>query len=109
MGRGSAAEAVTIAQPDPATLALHGALTFATVAGALVAARRALSGGTATQLDLAGVTRVDSAGLACMLALAAEVSRKGQVLQIRNWPEGLPELAAVCGVTELLGAPRVVA
>lgn len=59
------------------------------------------------QLDLGGVARVDSAGLACVLALVAGASRDGHELRIRNWPAGLPALAEVCGVAEMLGAPRV--
>lgn len=96
------AQAVGVATPDRDTLALSGALTFATAAHALADGTRALAAGTQTQLDLAGVTRADSAGLACVLALAAHANRAGHPLRVVNWPEGLRSLAAVCDVAALL-------
>ncbi|MGH8183798.1 MAG: STAS domain-containing protein [Rhodanobacteraceae bacterium] len=99
------AEAVTLAQPDRDTLALAGALTFATAARAFTEARRALAAGAQTQLDLGGLTRADSAGLACVLALAAAASRAGRRITVVHWPEGLRSLAAVCDVETLLDAP----
>lgn len=100
---GSRVEAgVALAQPDAATLALSGALTFATAARAFTEGRRALAAGEQTRLDLGGLGRVDSAGLACVLALAAAASRKGRHLQVVRWPAGLHALAAVCDVEALL-------
>lgn len=98
-------DVVTVDQPDRDTLALHGALTFATAAHALAEGGRALANGTQTQLDLAGLAHADSAGLACVLALAAAASRAGRHLQVRHWPEGLRALAAVCDVVPLLESP----
>ena len=93
---------VTLAQPDATTLALSGALTFATVARAFAEGKRTLASGARTRLDLGGLDRVDSAGLACVLALAAAASREGQSLRVVNWPDGLRALAAVCDVEALL-------
>ncbi|MEO7149743.1 MAG: STAS domain-containing protein [Rhodanobacteraceae bacterium] len=90
--------------PDQNTLALSGALTFATAAHALADAGRALAHGAQTRLDLAEVTGADSAGLACVLALIADASRAGRRLIVVNLPEGLRALAQVCGVEPLLGA-----
>jgi len=84
------------------TLALSGALTFATAARAFAEGTRALAAGAQTRLDLGGVTRVDSAGLACVLGLAAAASRAGRRLGVVHWPEGLRALAAVCDVETLL-------
>jgi phospholipid transport system transporter-binding protein len=97
------ADAVTLGTPDGDTLALSGALTFETAARAFAEGGRALASGVQTRLDLAGVTRVDSAGLACVLALAANASRAGRRLAVVHWPEGLRALAAVCDVETLLG------
>ena len=88
--------------PDRDTLALSGALTFATAARAFAEGGRALASGVQTRLDLAGVTRADSAGLACVLALAVHASRAGRRLAVVHWPEGLRALAAVCDVETLL-------
>lgn len=103
---------VVLGQPNRETLALSGALTFATAARAFAEGGRALAAGAQTRLDLAGVTRADSAGLACVLALAANASRAGRRLAVVHWPEGLRALAAVCDVETLLdrsaGQPAVV-
>lgn len=98
-------ETVAVDQPDRDTLALRGALTFATATHALAEGRRTLATGAQTQLDLAGLTRADSAGLACVLALASAASRAGRHLHVLHWPEGLRALAAVCGVADLLESP----
>lgn len=95
-------DVVTLAQPDRDTLALHGALTFATAAHALAEGGRALAAGTQTRLDLGGLTCADSAGLACVLALAAAANRAGRHLRVLHWPEGLRSLAAVCDTLALL-------
>ncbi|HLI18643.1 MAG TPA: STAS domain-containing protein, partial [Rhodanobacteraceae bacterium] len=63
---------------------------------------RALSAGTQTRLDLGGISRADSAGLACVLALAAAASRGGRRLAVVHWPEGLRSLAEVCDAVALL-------
>jgi phospholipid transport system transporter-binding protein len=100
--------AVRIGQSGGDTLALTGELTFGTVTAAFAEGSRMLAAGAQTRLDLAGITRADSAGLACVLALAATASRNGRRrLGVVNWPEGLRALAAVCDVAELLDAPAV--
>ena len=95
-------DTVTIGEPDRDTLAMSGVLTFATAARTFAEGTRALAAGAQTRLDLGGVTRVDSAGLACVLGLAAAASRAGRRLGVVHWPEGLRALAAVCDVETLL-------
>lgn len=102
------ADTVTLATPDRDTLALSGALTFATAAYAFAEGSRALRAGAQTRLDLAGLDRADSAGLACVLGLAAIASRTGRRLGVVHWPEGLRALAAVCDVEALLEQPATV-
>lgn len=97
-----AVEAVRLEQPDADTLALSGALTFATVKHAFAEAGRVLADGAQTRLDLGGLARADSAGLACVLALAAATDRAGRRLEVVNWPEGLHSLAEVCDALALL-------
>lgn len=96
-----------VAKPDGDTLALRGELTFATAARALAEGDRALAEGAQTRLDLAGVTHADSAGLACVIALAAAAHRAGRRLGVVHWPEGLQALAAVCDADGLLAAESV--
>ncbi|HET7358975.1 MAG TPA: STAS domain-containing protein, partial [Rhodanobacteraceae bacterium] len=71
------------------TLALHGELVFATAAQALAQADAELARDGAAQLDLAGISGADSAGLACVLALMAAEHARGRRLQVRNLPAGL--------------------
>jgi len=99
------ADRVMLGTPDRDTLALSGALTFATAARAFADGSRALHSGAQTRLDLAGVARADSAGLACVLGLAAVTSRAGRRLGVVHWPEGLRALAEVCDVAGLLDQP----
>lgn len=80
------------------TVSVSGALTFATAAAALVAIRAALPGRQV--LDLAGVDRSDSAGLACVLAVLAP---NGGQVRVRHVPPGMQQLAKVCEVDRLLG------
>lgn len=86
----------------PATLGVSGELSFDTAAAALQAIRGVLAAGGVERLDLAGVNRSDSAGLACMLAVAADVARRGQSLQIVHMPAGMQALAQVCEVDRLV-------
>jgi phospholipid transport system transporter-binding protein len=95
-------ETVEIGPSDADTLAIRGALTFATSQQAFDEGGRALAAGAQTRLDLAGVTQADSAGLACVIALAAAANRTGRRLRIAGWPEGLRALAEVCDVATLL-------
>ena len=82
----------------PDTVSVSGALTFATAAAALEAIRAALPGRQV--LDLAGVERSDSAGLACVLAVLAP---NGSKIRVTHIPQGMQQLAKVCEVDHLLG------
>lgn len=96
--------ALQVDRPDADTLALSGALTFATAAHALQRAGAALADGAPTRLDLGGVQTTDSAGLACVLALLARARRAGRALTVANLPTDLRALARVCEVEPLLDA-----
>ena len=87
----------------PGTLGVGGELSFATAAQALHAIVAALGQAPVSRLDLAGVRRADSAGLACMLAVLAEARGLGRPLAVANVPEGMRALARVCEVDALVG------
>ena len=90
--------------PGPqGTLGVSGVLSFDTAAAALQTIQAALAGSAVGQLDLVGVRHSDSAGLACVLAVAAEADRCGQTLQVINMPAGMRVLAQVCEVDRLMG------
>ena len=92
-----------LSNPAPETLAVSGALTFATAADALSAARAELDRGRqVTNLDLAGVAQADSAGLATVLALLAHARTQGRALSVAHVPTGMHALARVSGVDSFL-------
>lgn len=85
------------------TLAVLGELSFDTAAAALQVIQSALETGQARRLDLTGVSRSDSAGLACVLAVLAGARRRGQTtLAITGAPAGMRALAQVCEVDALI-------
>lgn len=96
-GRGFQLDAAT-----PGTLGVSGELSFDTAAAALQAIQSALAGSGVERLDLAGISRSDSAGLACVLAVAADAARRQQPLQIIHMPAGMQALAQVCEVDRLV-------
>ncbi len=96
-GQGFGLDATT-----PATLGVDGELSFDTAAAALQAIQSALAAGSASRLDLAGVVRSDSAGLACILAVMAGAARHGRPLQVVHVPAGMRALAQVCEVDRLI-------
>ncbi len=99
----SVAGAFQLDTGTPGTLGVRGELSFDTAAAAWQAMRVALAGGPVSRLDLAGVRHSDSAGLACVLAVAADAARRGQALQVVHVPAGMQSLAQVCEVDRLLG------
>ena len=96
------AAAVQVSRAAPDALQVSGALTFATAAQALSAMTVAVASDGCRQIDLAGVSQSDSAGLACVLAVLAEASERGRPVALRNVPEGMRVLARVCEVDNLL-------
>jgi phospholipid transport system transporter-binding protein len=84
------------------TLGVSGVLSFDTAAAALAAIGASLAAEPVARLDLAGVQRGDSAGLACILAVQAEARRLGRPLSVENLPAGLRALARVCEVETLV-------
>ncbi len=87
----------------PATVGVSGVLDFDTAAAALQAIQSTLASGSAVQLDLAGVSHCDSAGLACVLAATADADRRGHPVRVVSMPAGMLALAQVCEVDRLLG------
>lgn len=96
------AAAFQVSRAAPDTLQVSGALTFATAAQALSAINAAVASDGCRQVDLAGVSQSDSAGLACVLAVLAEASERGRPVAMRNVPAGMRILARVCEVDSLL-------
>ncbi|HEX9395145.1 MAG TPA: STAS domain-containing protein [Burkholderiales bacterium] len=93
---------------DGNRLALSGAVTLATVAEVLAEGRRHLDEGRRRQdegvrvIDLAGVTEMDSALLALLLAWLRDARQRERTLEIANPPESLRTIARLYGVDEVL-------
>ena len=82
---------------------ISGELSFRNVVATLDAAHDALAQGQGPfEVDLGGITRADSAGLALLLELARNARAAGRELRCTRVPEQLRRLAGFFGVTEVL-------
>ena len=82
--------------------ALEGELLFRSVTKLDRAARKAFAEQAVVEVDLAGVTRCDSAALALLLEWAGRARRAGTTLRYRSLPAALLSIAAISEVEELL-------
>jgi len=81
---------------------LRGELSFSTVMDVSRRSADLLWQGEAVTLDLAGVTRTDSAGLALLVEWIRIARRNGTTIWFRNIPEQMMAVAAVVGLDSLL-------
>ena len=81
---------------------LEGELSFASVPAVLRLSGRGLTSTREIRVDLQGVTRADSAGLALLVEWLREAERAGRVITFINVPEQLLAIARVCGLDEIL-------
>lgn len=71
-------------------------------AARLLAEGEAAIGGAVRSFDLAGVTTMDSSGLAVVFGWMRAAKAAGKAVSLDNPPQNLRNLAAVYGVAELL-------
>jgi phospholipid transport system transporter-binding protein len=76
-------------------------LTMANAGAALRAGLQAISSGQ-TEIDLVKATKVDSAGVATLLAWQRAANERKQALVFRNIPPNLQSLAYLYGVDSLI-------
>ena len=81
---------------------LTGRLDLATVPGLAGRARELLAGRSEAGVDLSGVERADSAGLALLLEMQREANRAGCRLRFLNVPTSLRTIADACGIDAVL-------
>ena len=96
-----------IARSGPGAYRLTGELSFTTVPQVWAAARRLIAedaGSSTLHLDLAGVERADSAGVALLLEWLREARRQGRHLRLDNVPAQMQAIARVSGLEELIAA-----
>lgn len=82
--------------------ALAGELGFDTVARLLESGRRAFAPHPAVEVDMAGVTRCDSAAVALLLEWVRIAESRGARIAFRNLPRSLHAIASISDVEELL-------
>jgi phospholipid transport system transporter-binding protein len=81
------------------------ALTISNAGPALHAGLEAIAAGQ-TEIDLAGLTQVDSAGVATLLAWQRAAQARKQALVFHNLPHNLKSLAWLYGVADMLYADK---
>jgi len=96
----SAACDIELSGPD--TYVVRGEFSFATVSGLSRKGASLLWQSDHVTLDLEGVTRTDSAGLALLIEWVREAKRKGKTIQFRNMPQQMMAIAQVVGLDSLL-------
>lgn len=90
------------ASTSRAVVPLQGELTFDTVAALWQGSDALLAQGTNLVVDLQGVTRADSAGLALLVGLLRKAQQNGKSLKFTHIPEKLLAIAGVSGVAPFL-------
>ena len=93
---------VTVEQ-DGRVCRLAGVLDFDTARGVLERVVPMIESGAIERVDLAGVTRSNSAGLALLVEWLGTARRAGRPLAFNGVSEGLRQLAGVCQVEWALG------
>lgn len=95
-------QAVHLEEGGDGNWKLAGELGFATVSGLLKDTPRRFFEGGNVQLDLSGITRADSAGLALLVEWLRESVDRGSSIDFLNMPEQLLSIAHVCGLADIL-------
>ena len=81
---------------------LAGELDFASVPALVGELQGVTRTGSTLELDLQGVTRADSAGLALLIEFLRTAGRAGNSVQFVNVPEQLLSIARVSGLDSIL-------
>ena len=86
--------------------ALTGELSFTTVPELWRSGNHVFGGEAAVCLDLAGITRVDSAGIALLIELTRAVRSRGGKILLEHAPPQLMAIATVSGLDKVLPFDR---
>lgn len=92
----------TLSANGDGTWRIEGVLDFASVTALFRRSREVLSGGDAVTLDLSGVERANSAGVALLLEWRREARRSGIALELAGLPEAVLRVARLSGVEDVL-------
>ena len=92
----------SITREGPDRLVVKGDLDMRAAPGLLERGRQLLQGEQEQSVDLSGVSRIDSAGVALLLEWAREAKRRGLSIRFANVPEQVLAIAGICGVKQFL-------
>lgn len=81
---------------------LSGELGFGTVSQLLKDSRAGFSDGHHFEVDLSGVKRADSAGLALLIEWLRSAERAGSSVSFVNMPAQMQSIARICGLDDIL-------
>ena len=95
-----------IQRRDTRTFCVLGPMTFDSVTDLWRQSEEMFSGETVFQIDLAQVTRTDSAGLALLVQWMREASRQGARVELLNLPTQMLALADAANLEEALVGKR---
>jgi len=96
------AETGSLAPAGEGRFALSGALVFGNAARLLAEGERAFEPLQSVEVDLAGVTRADSAGLALLIEWSLAARDAGRRVGYCNVPPAVASLAGISDVSELI-------
>ena len=96
------ADAGRLSAAGPGQFELAGPVDFDSVARLLAEGDRAFAPLRSVEVDLARVTRIDSAGLALLIEWSLAARAAGRQLRYRNLPPAVTSLAGISDVSELL-------
>ncbi|MEJ2423745.1 MAG: STAS domain-containing protein [Candidatus Thiodiazotropha sp.] len=80
---------------------VQGAMTFETARVLLQQSSALFGGQPEVEVDLSGVSRADSAGLALLLEWMAEAAQRDANLVLKGMPDALQAVARLCQVESL--------
>ena len=96
-------DSYTIDRESAGAIRLGGALTFSSTPRLFGELKDTLDeSGSVSRVDLQGVERADSAGLALLLEWQAVLGRRGGKVEFTNAPDMLMRLARLCEADEVL-------
>ena len=106
IGTNGASATVEVVEVRPDRVQVKGSLTFVTVRAAREAALAVLERSQSSEpltVDCSGVGASDSAGLAMLIDLLANATKRGRAVQFFNLPPGIVAAAKISDVDTILG------
>jgi len=94
--------APSITREAPDRLVVTGDVDVQAAPGLLARGQELLGGDQEQSVDLSGISRIDSAGVALLLEWTREARRRHVNIRFENVPEQVLAIARVCGVEHFL-------